>query len=167
MLARNAVSICLMLIVAACAYQAGVWSVKRTLLSPQEFVSIDEARIEFRARLDTGAVVSSINAHDIKVHGGGATPSRQDAGKQVSFILINEKDERIPLTARIEQVRGIRSADCREVRYHVYLHVTHRGRTHRVLTNLNDRSRAQDKLLLGRNWLYHGYAVAPVIKSEL
>jgi hypothetical protein len=27
------------------------------------------------------------------------------------------------------------------------------------LTNLNDRAAAADKLLLGQNWLRHGYAV--------
>ena len=167
LLAKNAVAACLMLVVAVCAYQAGQWSIKRTLLAPQEVVTIDEAGIRFRARLDTGAVVSSINAHEIEVHDGGVKPSRHDVGKRISFVLINENGERRAVTSKIEQVRGIRTADCREVRYHVYLHVSHRGRTHRVLANLNDRSRARDKLLLGRNWLYHGYAVAPVKQSEI
>ena len=83
------------------------------------------------------------------VLGGGPQPSASDAGKQVSFVVVNERGERRKLTAPIAQVRGIRMADCREVRYHVYLTVRYRGRAHRILTNLNDRTQATDKLLLG------------------
>ena len=123
-------------------------------------VTLAESGQTFQARLDTGAVVSSINAHELKVLGGDALPSGRDNGKMISFVLINERGERHPLTARIAQVRGIRSADCREIRYHVYLTVQFRGKNYRVLTNLNDRSNAGELLLLGRNWLRYGFAVA-------
>ena len=78
-----------------------------------------------------------------------------------SFILVNHDGEQRQVTAKIEEVRGIRTADCRELRYHVYLTVHYRGKAYRVLTNLNDRSRAGEKLLLGRNWLGFGFAVDP------
>ncbi len=148
-------------------FVGGQWWNGRNLLAPVIAVDVAEADLIFSARLDTGAVVSSINAEQVMVLGGGPQPSASDAGKQVSFVVVNERGERRKLTAPIAQVRGIRMADCREVRYHVYLTVRYRGRAHRILTNLNDRTQATDKLLLGRNWLRHGYAVLPVDKAEI
>ncbi|MGE4616437.1 MAG: hypothetical protein AAEJ43_05410, partial [Gammaproteobacteria bacterium] len=101
------------------------------------------------------------------VIGGGDEPSRDDAGKMARFFLVNRDGERRQVTAKIEEVRGIRTADCRELRYHVYLTVRHRGTAYRVLTNLNDRSRSGEKLLLGRNWLRYGFAVDSGKESEL
>ncbi|MGR8919667.1 MAG: putative ATP-dependent zinc protease [Gammaproteobacteria bacterium] len=164
---RTAAGLVLVVVAALLGFAAGQWSVRQQVLAPVETVRVVEAGLEFDARLDTGAVVSSINARDIRVIGGGERPSRSDVGKPVSFVLVNGEGERRAVTAPIEQVRGIRTADCREVRYHVYLTIEHRGRRHRVLANLNDRSRSADKLLLGRNWLYHGYVVAPVTESEI
>ena len=130
-------------------------------------VTVAESVQVFKARLDTGAVVSSINAQELKVLGSVGPPSGRDTGKLISFVLINDAGERRPLTAPIAEVRGIRSADCREVRYHVYLTIQFRGTRYRVLTNLNDRSKAGDMLLLGRNWLRNGFAVAAVGASEI
>lgn len=122
-------------------------------------VAIEEAALQFSARLDTGATVSSINARDIEVIGGAGTPRRDDAGKRVRFTLENAKGESATVEATIDQVRGIQMSDCRELRYHVYLTVVHAGAAYRVLMNLNDRGSSKDKLLLGRNWLRHGFVV--------
>ncbi|MEQ8661249.1 MAG: hypothetical protein RLW62_10560 [Gammaproteobacteria bacterium] len=148
-------------------YFAGTWSAGRRLLPPVTPVIVGEAGLAFAARLDSGAVVSSINAQDVAVEGGGGRPGRADVGRTVRFVLVNEAGERRALSAPIAAVRGIRMADCREVRYHVWLTIIHRGRAHRVLTNLNDRSGTADKLLLGRNWLRHGHAVAPPEEAEI
>jgi hypothetical protein len=162
-----AVGALLILAGAAIGFQGGAWWSTRNTLPARVEVGITEAGLAFRARLDTGAVVSSINAQDIEVIGGEGKPSRRDAGRMVSFVLVNDAGERRQLTAQIAQVRGIRTADCREVRYHVYLTVRFRDKSYRVLTNLNDRSHADDKLLLGRNWLRYGFAVAAIDDPEL
>lgn len=146
----------------ACAGMGGVLGyamAERGQLGASESVSIVEAGLEFDARLDTGATVSSINAHEIEVVGGSAPPSSRDSGKQIRFTLENGRGESRRIEARIEQVRGIRTSDCQELRYHVYLTVRHRGESYRLLMNLNDRSGSKDKLLLGRNWLRHGFSV--------
>ena len=156
-----------MLLGAAIGVLAGLRWAARDTLPAVVAVTVAESRQAFQARLDTGAVVSSINAYELKVLDNDGPPSGRDNGKMISFVLVNERGERRPLTARIAQVRGIRSADCREIRYHVYLTVQFRGKDYRVLTNLNDRSGAGDMLLLGRNWLRHGFAVAPVGESEI
>lgn len=148
-------------------YWLGAQATLRDVLAPVEPVRVVEAGLGYRARLDTGAVVSSIHAEDIEVRGGAPVPGVQDVGKPVRFVLVNEAGERRAVVAEVAQVRGVRMADCREVRYHVHLTIQHRGRAHRVLVNLNDRSQAGDKLLLGRNWLRQGYAVGPVEEGEL
>lgn len=158
--------LCLVLGAAAGFVAGRQWAARDTLPAVIP-VTIAESGQIFQARLDTGAVVSSINAHELKVLDSDGPPSGRDTGKMISFVLINERGERHPLLARIAQVRGIRSADCREVRYHVYLTVKFRGKDYRVLTNLNDRSNAGEMLLLGRNWLRHGYAVAAVGAPEI
>lgn len=146
---------------------AGTWWAGRDVLPSRATVEIEEAGLPFVARLDTGATVSSINAHDLDVIDGGMAPSRDDTGRMIRFALVNHAGERRELTARIEEVRGVRTADCRELRYHVYLTVRFRGRSYRVLTNLNDRSRSEDKMLLGRNWLRYGFAVDPLKSTRL
>lgn len=156
-----------LMLASAGGFVAGQRWASRDTLAAVIPVTIAESGQAFQARLDTGAVVSSINAHELKVLGGDEPPSGRDTGKIISFVLINERGERQPLTARIAQVRGIRSADCREIRYHVYLTVQFRGKDYRVLTNLNDRSNAGDMLLLGRNWLRNGFAVAAVGAPEI
>lgn len=164
---RVATSVSLVLAGVVCGFVAGRSAVSANILAPQQRVDVVEAGLGFRARLDTGAVVSSINARDLEVVGGSGRPSRSDVGRMIRFTLVNDDGAERTLSARVEQVRGIRTADCREVRYHVYLTLRFRGRDHRILTNLNDRSRAGDKLLLGRNFLRHGYAVAPVREREI
>lgn len=149
------------------AAAGGAWWAGRNVLPPLADVVIREADLPFRARLDTGATVSSINAENLEIVGGDVPPSRDDAGRTIRFTLINHDGQRREVSARIEEVRGVRTADCRELRYHVYLTVEFRGRAYRVLTNLNDRSRSPDKLLLGRNWLRYGFAVDPLKSAAL
>lgn len=128
-------------------------------LAAKEPIFIDEAALHFFARLDTGATVSSINARDIEVVGGSGTPQRSDAGKRVRFTVENAAGQNSRVEATIDQVRGIATSDCRELRYHVYLTVVYDGAPYRLLMNLNDRTNSKDKLLLGRNWLRHGFVV--------
>jgi len=122
-------------------------------------IVIDEANLGFRARLDTGAEVSSINAIDITVIGSEGRPTRRDVGRQVEFTVLNEAGERARISATIAGIHAIRTADCREFRYHVFLTVRHWDHTQRVLMNLNNRAQSAEKLLLGRNWLEEGYLV--------
>jgi hypothetical protein len=124
-----------------------------------ERVLIEEGPIAFDARIDTGATVSSVHARDIEVIDGNPDHPPSNLGRMVRFTLVNAGGASAPVAAPIALVRGISSADCREWRYHVYLSVAFRGHRHRVLVNLNDRSRKAERLLLGRNWLRHGYVV--------
>ena len=59
----------------------------------------------------------------------------------------------------MSDVKSVRTGDCREWRYHVYLTLIFHGREERLLVNLNDRSASSEKMLVGRDFLEHGYAV--------
>ena len=128
-------------------------------LVAKEPVFIDETALEFSARFDTGAAISSINACGIGVVGGSGTPQRSDEGKRVRFTVENAAGQNARVETTIDQIRGIATSDCRELRYHVYLTVVYGGASYRLLMNLNDRRDSKDKLLLGRNWLRYGFVV--------
>jgi len=132
---------------------------QRNVLSAMVPILIEEAGIEFLARLDTGATVSSINAVNIEIVGADEQPKRDHVGRIARFMLINANGQQAEVEAPVEEVRGVRTADCRELRYHVYLTVVRGRESYRVLMNLNDRSESREKLLLGRNWLRHGFSV--------
>lgn len=140
------------------AFTAYLW-VDFQRLPARTSVMIKESDLAFTARLDTGATISSINAQAIEVVGGDGTPRASDVGKMARFTLINGAGDQARIEARIEQVRRIKTSDCWEIRYHVFLTLMHKRRPYRLLMNLNDRSRSKDKLLLGRNWLSHGFTV--------
>ncbi|MEM7540938.1 MAG: RimK/LysX family protein [Pseudomonadota bacterium] len=141
---------------------AGGWyAAQWRVLGAIETVVVTDVGLPFAARLDTGATISSINAVNIVIEGRRGDPRPSDKGKVVKFTLINGAGEQVQARSKVVQVRGIRTADCRELRYHVYLSVTFRGKTKRVLMNLNDRSRSSAKLLLGRNWIAPEFAVSP------
>jgi hypothetical protein len=132
---------------------------EREVLAGVEQMVVTEAGIVFAARLDTGAAISSIHAENIEVVDGDPADLARNKGKYVKFTLVNERKARARLKARIEDVQMIRTGDCREYRYHVYLTVAYRGRGQRVLVNLNNRDYAAQRMLVGRNWLEQGYVV--------
>ena len=63
----------------------GSWWGNNATLSATELMTIEEAEISLEARMDTGATISSINARDLEVIGGGGSPHRSDKGKQIRF----------------------------------------------------------------------------------
>lgn len=145
---------------AATDYTLHVHDISRQrVIGGVENVRIVEGNIDFRARVDTGAAISSINARDIKVIGGDDTHILNNIGKPIRFTLVNAKGRTATLQSTVAKIYSVRTGDCREWRYHVYLTVEFRGVKTRVLVNLNDRSRAPQRMLLGRDWLVGGYLV--------
>ena len=124
-----------------------------------ETVRIVEGDIGFRARVDTGAAISSVNARDITVIGGDDTHILNNIGKPIRFTLVNARGQTATVQSTVAKIYSVRTGDCREWRYHVYMTVEFRGIRTRVLVNLNDRSRAPERMLLGRDWLVGGYLV--------
>lgn len=122
-------------------------------------VVIAEGGIGYTARLDTGAAVTSVHALDIEVVDGDPADLMRNKGKTVRYTLVNEDGARARMSSRIERVQRVRTGPCVDYRYHVHLTIAHGGRSQRTLVNLNDRSYAREKMLLGRNWIRQGYLV--------
>lgn len=129
------------------------------LLRGVETVTIVEGPISFEARVDSGAAISSVNAREVVVPDGDPDNPRRNVGRQAHFTLANARGETAALSGEIVDVKSVRTGDCREWRYHVYLTVEVRHRRTRLLMNLNDRSALGEKMLIGRDWLRQGYVV--------
>ncbi len=121
-------------------------------------IAIAEAELEFLARIDTGARVTSIHALDVEVTGGVAN-QRENEGKPVRFRVINTKGEERTLESKIVDVASVRNAQGTEHRYVVELTLVWEGFEKAVEVNLRDRSAMTYKLLIGRNWLARDFLV--------
>jgi len=103
--------------------------------------------VKLRARIDTGAATSSLDARDLKV---------QD--NMVEFRL-PEKVGGVELRLPIIDWRHVRSAEARERRPVVEMEFCIGPKRIRVRVNLNDRSMVKYPLILGRNALKENFVV--------
>ncbi len=99
------------------------------------------------ARVDTGASSSSLDARDIKIK-----------GNTVTFTLA-PKYSGIELSLPIIRRKTIRSAESRETRVVVEIDLCIGSKRIRAKVNLNDRSRVQYPMLLGRNVLMKNFII--------
>ncbi len=144
-----------LLIAAACAVSIG-WlqrpaasaSETKRLIGPTERVEISDASIGLLGRVDTGARTTSLHAESIQVNDG-----------TVSFSLVGEDGERIPVSRPVAKIDTVRSAAGSEERIFVELTLEHDDLVKSVLVNLKDRSHMSYPLLLGRNWIQDDYLV--------
>lgn len=127
-------------------------------------ISLTDGNIDYLARIDTGARITSVHALDMEVAEG--SPDKKDnIGKLLTFNTVNEKGESKPVTAKIIDVAKVRNAQGVEYRYVVELNLNWQGMDKSVHVNLRDRSAMSYKLLIGRNWLSDDFVV-DVNKSE-
>ncbi|WP_041419908.1 putative ATP-dependent zinc protease [Shewanella violacea] len=131
----------------------------KTIIGPTAQMSVVEAKLAFVARIDTGAVNTSLNAFDLKVEGGGANQMEDDVGKILHFTTENAAGERQRLSVPIFRTSTVSNSQGRETRYMVWLHVGYAGKERKVLVNLRNRSDMDYKLLIGRSWLKGKYLV--------
>jgi len=130
----------------------------RKTVGQLETLRIEEAKLDFVARIDTGARVTSLHATDIRVD-DPAAEKKDNAGKTIHFRTSNAVGEDRDLTAVISKVTRVRNAQGSEYRYVVELTLLWDGDRKKVLINLRDRSAMRYKLLIGRNWLKDDYLV--------
>jgi hypothetical protein len=116
--------------------------------------------LNYRARIDTGADITSLNAYNITVE--DQEPGLiANIGKQLRFTTANEKGETNIIEAKITKVDNVHiySSDNIESRYVVELPIAWGDYVKTVEVNLRDRSRMQFALLIGRNWLKDAFVV--------
>ena len=123
----------------------------KTTLGQTEWVYVSTAKSNYRARIDTGAATSSINASDIERF-------ERDGKKWVRFSLSHEKgDAPQVLEAKIERiVRIAQSTNIKEQaerRFVIKLHVRIGDISHQTEFTLTDRSHMEYPVLIGRSFM--------------
>lgn len=114
--------------------------------------------ITFDSRVDTGAAVSSVHYEEMVIENESNEP-RENRGKEVRFLIDNGKGQHAWITADIVDYSKIKSVDATTGRYYVRLPLRCAGIEKQTLVTLNDRTRMNHKLLLGRNFLERDFVV--------
>ena len=132
----------------------------KQIVGATEVVFIKEANLSFKARVDTGAKTSSIHAENIEVDLSG-----DPRGKPISFYLVTKEGLSRKVETRISSVIKVRTSEMEEYRYVVSLLMKWNNSKKTVLVTLNNRTKMEYRLLLGRNWL-HGDFIVDVDKNN-
>jgi hypothetical protein len=132
-------------------------------LTPSKHVigAVEIVQIEglnYKARIDTGADTTSINAYDVTVE-SEEQELGANVGKKLRFTTSNSEGESKTIETKIVKVNTIRNALGSESRYVVQLAITWKNYVKTVEVNLRDRSKMQFALLIGRNWLKDDFVV--------
>ena len=116
--------------------------------------------VEFTARVDTGAAVSSIHVEpeDVVIVGESSKPEK-NIDKPVRLHLDNGEGEKAWVETRIEDYVEVRNAERAEHRYRVRLPLQCGEVLKFAVVNLNDRSSMTYRLLLGRDFLRDDFVV--------
>jgi hypothetical protein len=120
----------------------------KRLIGQTARVGIEDASLDFIARVDTGAASTSVHAESVRVQ-----------GDMVDFVLVNHDGSRVPMRMPVARTGTVRNSEGGKKRVFVEMTLSHEGQSKRVLVNLNDRSGLTYRLLLGRNWLKDDYMV--------
>ena len=122
----------------------------KTILGQTEWIYVTKAKENFRARIDTGAATSSINALDIQEF-------ERDGKDWVKFNISHDADEKEQIIeARVlRYVRILQSSEPGEFdrRPVVELHVRIGGVAHRSEFTLTDRQHMEYAVLIGRSFM--------------
>lgn len=121
---------------------------KKQVIGQTARVGIEEAALEFVARVDTGAASTSLHAESVRIENG-----------IVDFIAVNQEGVRVPLRLPLAKTARVRNSGGTQERVYVEMTVQHEGRSKQVCVNLSNRSGLTYPLLLGRNWLEDEYLV--------
>ena len=125
----------------------------KPVLGRIEWVTFEDPSFKVQAKVDTGAKTSSLHAENIK-------EKTVNGEKYVEFETIGSEGERILLIEKVVAQTGVRSSTGEEKkRYVIKKKLTLGGQTHETNVNLNDRSKMQYPMLIGRTLLIGNYIV--------
>ncbi len=125
------------------------WTAERDklIIGAEEEVLILPWEIRLRARVDTGAATSSLDARNIRVR-------RRSGKRSVRFTLVSDDGSRVALDLPLSGYHRVASADSGiERRPVVRIAICVAGLRGETEVSLNDRSSMQYRMLLGRNAL--------------
>lgn len=124
-----------------------------TVYGHVEEVALIPGDIEIKARLDTGASRSSLNAQEIEL-------IESDEQTMVSFIFDDRNGNQYPMTLPLVETIGIKQASGRQERYVVEIGLCVGEHFEKNLFTLADRSRMTYPVLVGRNFLKNSVLVS-------
>ncbi len=122
--------------------------------------TIEEVKTDllFKARIDTGATTSSLNAEDWVIE-DEAEEMADNVGKQIRFRVKNHDGKSEWIESRIAEVGLVKTSEEEEHRYKVYVTLRWKDVKKKVLVTLNDRSHMKYPMLIGRNFLKGDFVV--------
>lgn len=124
---------------------------KKRIGATAEVVEVGSGLV-FKARVDTGAAVSSLHCEEFVIENESSTPA-ENIGKQVRLQLTNDRGVSRSIETKIVDFSRVRSIDSAKHRYYVRLTLSCQGVQRETLVTLNDRSKMSHRLLLGRDFL--------------
>jgi len=130
---------------------------KKTVGATEE-ISLVDAKLAFKARIDTGARTTSIHTTQINIE-NASKDKKKNVGKNVVIVVENENGKQSRISTTIAMVSEVRNAQGVELRYLVPLTLQLNGDSKLINVNLRNRSTMTYKLLIGRDWLLNDYVV--------
>lgn len=131
---------------------------EKRIIGPTTIVAEVESELDFRARVDTGAMTTSVHVEEWAIE-DESSDMTENLGKKIRFRMKNHKGESQWLESRVEEIGVVRTSEQEETRYKVLLTLTWNDVKKQVLVTLNDRSHMKYPMLLGRNFLEGDFVV--------
>ena len=123
-----------------------------------EKVSINGTNFSLRAKIDTGAKNSSLNAVNYEIYS-------RDGENWIRFDMVNKEGKTISLNKRVKRYTGIKRKNASsQKRPAILLDICIGKVSKKVEVNLVDRSNFNYQLLIGRSFL-HGAFIVDVEKT--
>ncbi|MDZ4656692.1 MAG: RimK/LysX family protein [Bythopirellula sp.] len=132
--------------------------VEKRVIGPTTMVAEANSELDFRARVDTGAMTTSVHVEEWAIE-DESEKMEDNLGKKIRFRMKNHKGESQWLESRIEEIGIVKTSEQKEERYKVQLTICWKDVKKQVLVTLNDRSHMKYPMLLGRNFLEGDFVV--------
>lgn len=117
-----------------------------------------QSRLQFLARVDTGAASCSIHCEQWQIEDEAAS-MEENVGKRIRILVGNHNDDPEWIATRIESCATVKTSEREELRYKIPLTLRWRNFEKQVVVTLNNRSHMNYPLLLGRNFLEKDFVV--------
>lgn len=152
------IAVCSAVLASAGGYSYSTFS--RSVIGGTAVIKEVTTGVEFTARVDTGAAVSSIHVEpkDVVIVDESPQPT-ENIDKTVRLKIDNGEGEKAWIETQIEDYVEVRNAETAEHRYRVRLPLQCGDVLKFAVVNLNDRSNMTYKLLLGRDFLRNDFLV--------
>jgi hypothetical protein len=138
---------------------------QKRIIGPTTIVAEVESALDFKARVDTGAMTTSVHVEEWAIE-DESEKMEENIGKKIRFRMKNHKGESQWLESRIEEIGVVRTSEQEESRYKVQLTLCWNDVKKQVLVTLNDRSHMKYPMLLGRNFLEGDFVVDVGLHKE-